>query len=129
MTLVAYSEEMSAMPATHRQKDTPELFLEPAGESDRSLVRHLVPVCLGDHDAYADCLLDNHLSGRADCGNFSLSQQLHIVRHSGSAKQRVGLINLVPKRQGTVKIGPLFVLPEFRGHHAVAPFALRYFED
>jgi ribosomal protein S18 acetylase RimI-like enzyme len=70
----------------------------------------------GDHTKHAERIFTTHISGGADrLGFFSTFQKMFIADVDG---QRAGMIHLVGKRQGTLKISPLIVEPSFRkGQH------------
>jgi NTP pyrophosphatase (non-canonical NTP hydrolase)/GNAT superfamily N-acetyltransferase len=88
-----------------------------AVESDRAAIRELFDECLapyydGDHHAHADRVLNAHLAGGLDAfGQFSLRQDMRLLFVHG---ELAGLVNVVVKRQGTVKSSPLAVRPAFR---------------
>jgi ASC-1-like (ASCH) protein/ribosomal protein S18 acetylase RimI-like enzyme len=73
----------------------------------------LEPYYGGDHAAHARRIFYTHLSGGSDAiGFFSFEQKMFVlcVRN-----KLVGMIHLVGKRQGTYKISPLIVAPNFQG--------------
>ncbi|WP_113688375.1 GNAT family N-acetyltransferase [Streptomyces sp. PT12] len=93
------------------------LRIREAERADRPFVRRLFDEALaphygGDHRAHADRVLDAHLGGGHDRhGHFSLLQRMFLlVEREG----RSGLVHVVYKRQGTVKISPLIVAPGHR---------------
>ena len=81
-------------------------------EADRAFIRQIFLEALdehysGDHFAHADRVLDAHLAGGRDqYGHFSLVQRMLILLDDNQPR---GLVNVVHKRQGTVKISPLIV--------------------
>lgn len=88
-----------------------------AAECDREFVHALFDQALsdhydGDHVAHADRVLDTHLNGGVDRnGHFSLRQRMFVLT---DGRNQLGLVHLVHKRQGTVKISPLIVHPMAR---------------
>lgn len=96
------------------------LSARPASVEDRAFVSETFCEALagkyeGDHVSHAERVLDAHLAGEDKIGHFSLSQKLFILCADPRPEGRVGLINFVLKRQGTLKISPFFVRPAHRG--------------
>lgn len=95
-----------------------ELLVRLAKEEDRTFVLTLFTTTLtpyydGDHAAQARRILSTHLAGGEDStADFSVRQTLFILVAGG---ERVGLINMVTKKQGTCKISPIIVVPRYRG--------------
>lgn len=103
-----------------------------AKTGDVDFVSHLMTEALepfydGDHRAHARRIFTTHINGNVDSvGQFSLGQYTFIaeVNHHPA-----GMIHLVVKKQGTVKISPLIVAPEYRGKFGIGSKLLRYAED
>ncbi|MEU3372077.1 GNAT family N-acetyltransferase [Streptomyces sp. NPDC006660] len=107
-----------------------------ATESDREFLRTLFadtlsPFYNGDHIAHADRVLDAHLAaGRDKFGHFSLSQRTFVLcAGEGQDATRLGVLHLVVKRQGTVKISPLILVPEQRSRSGLGTALLGVAED
>ncbi|MGJ5754264.1 acetyltransferase (GNAT) family protein [Streptomyces puniciscabiei] len=107
-----------------------------AGEDDRDFLRSLFTSTLspfydGDHAAHADRVLDAHLaSGRDPLGHFSHSQRTFILcSDDTSDAERLGVLHMAVKRQGTVKISPLILVPEHRSRSGLGTLLLRAAED
>ncbi|TXS48692.1 GNAT family N-acetyltransferase [Streptomyces sp. uw30] len=107
-----------------------------AGEDDRDFLRSLFTSTLspfydGDHAAHADRVLDAHLaSGRDPFGHFSHSQRTFMLCSDDTPDaERLGVLHLVVKRQGTVKISPLILVPEHRSRSRLGTTLLRAAED
>ena len=93
----------------------------------RLMTEALEPFYDGDHRAHARRIFTTHINGNVDSvGQFSLGQYIFIaeVNHHPA-----GMIHLVVKKQGTVKISPLIVAPEYRGQFGIGSKLLRYAED
>lgn len=93
----------------------------------RLMTEALEPFYDGDHRAHAQRIFTTHINGNVDSvGQFSLLQYIFIaeVNHHPA-----GMIHLVVKKQGTVKISPLIVVPEHRGKFGIGSKLLRYAED
>ncbi|MFG2719234.1 GNAT family N-acetyltransferase [Streptomyces sp. NPDC048416] len=107
-----------------------------ATEDDRDFLRTLFaqtlePFYNGDHVAHADRVLDAHLaSGRDRFGHFSLTQRTFVLcadeEHDAA---RLGVLHLVVKRQGTVKISPLILVPEQRSRSGLGTALLGAAEE
>ena len=93
----------------------------------RLMTETLEPFYNGDHQAHARRIFTAHINSNVDSvGQFSLLQYIFIAEvnhHPG------GMIHLVVKKQGTVKISPLIVAPEYRGKFGVGSKLLCYAED
>ncbi|MFE7523398.1 GNAT family N-acetyltransferase [Streptomyces halstedii] len=95
-----------------------DLIIRDATGGDRAAIRGLLHGSLrrnydGDHVAQADRILDAHLAGGKDpVGHFSRTQHVYVAESGGEV---VGVMNIAEKRQGTMKISPLIVNPDFRG--------------
>ena len=91
------------------------------------MVRALTPFYDGDHRAHARRIFDTHMSGGVDrVGQFSAGQHMFIAEQNG---QQVGLIHVVEKKQGTIKISPLIVDTAYRGKMGVGSVLLKHTED
>lgn len=112
--------------------DKHRVQITPATHDDTEFVIDLMDTALspyygGDHVAHARRILGTHLSGGKDqIGHFSSEQKMFIARVDG---QRAGMIHLVGKRQGTYKISPLIVSPDFRGTHGLGRALLSFAES
>ena len=77
------------------------------------MVRALTPFYDGDHRAHARRIFDAHIAGGHDqVGQFSSGQHMFIAEIDG---RPVGVIHVVNKKQGTVKISPLIIDTAYRG--------------
>ena len=93
----------------------------------RLMAETLGPFYDGDHRAHARRIFTAHINGNVDSvGQFSLLQYIFIaeVNHHPT-----GMIHLVVKKQGTAKISPLIVAPEYRGKFGIGSKLLRHAED
>ncbi len=93
----------------------------------RLMTEALEPFYDGDPQAHARRIFTAHINGNVDSvGQFSLLQYIFIaeVNH-----HLAGMIHLVVKKQGTVKISPLIVAPEYRGQFGIGGKLLRHTED
>ena len=91
------------------------------------MVQALSPFYDGDHHAHARRIFDTHIAGGHDqVGQFSSGQQMFIAEQDG---QQVGLIHVVVKKQGTVKISPLIVSTNYRGKLGIGSMLLKHAED
>ena len=92
------------------------------------MVRALTPFYDGDHRAHARRIFDAHIAGGIDrVGQFSAGQYMFIAE-SGDG-QPTGVIHVVNKKQGTVKISPLIVDMAYRGKMGVGSVLLKHAED
>ncbi|MGC9479552.1 GNAT family N-acetyltransferase [Streptomyces sp. WG4] len=95
-----------------------DIVIRDATEADRAVIQGLLHGSLrrnydGDHVAQADRIIDAHLGGGKDpVGHFSKTQHVYVAECGGEV---VGVMNIAEKRQGTMKISPLIVNPDFRG--------------
>ncbi|WP_369175695.1 GNAT family N-acetyltransferase [Streptomyces mutabilis] len=95
-----------------------DIVIRDATEADRVVIQGLLHGSLrrnydGDHVAQADRIIDAHLGGGKDpVGHFSKTQHVYVAESGGEV---VGVMNIAEKRQGTMKISPLIVNPDFRG--------------
>ncbi len=117
----------------HRyKKSSVTVDIRKAKTGDVDFVSHLMtetlgPFYNGDHQAHARRIFTAHINGNVDSvGQFSLLQYIFIaeVNHHPA-----GMIHLVVKKQGTVKISPLIVAPEYRGRFGIGSKLLCYAED
>lgn len=91
------------------------------------MVRALTPFYDGDHRAHARRIFDAHIAGGIDrVGQFSAGQYMFIAESDG---RQVGVIHVVEKKQGTVKISPLIVDTAYRGKMGVGSVLLKHAED
>ena len=92
------------------------------------MIRALTPFYDGDHRAHARRIFDTHIAGGIDrVGQFSSGQHMFIAE-SGDG-QPVGVIHIVNKKQGTVKISPLIVDTAYRGKLGIGSALLECAED
>lgn len=117
----------------HRyKKSSVTVAIRKAKTGDFDFVSRLMTEALksfydGDHQAHARRIFTTHINGNVDSvGQFSLLQYIFIaeVNHHPA-----GMIHLVVKKQGTVKISPLIVAPEYRGQFGIGSKLLRHAED
>ena len=117
----------------HRyKKSSATVDIRKAKTGDVDFVSHLMTETLGpfydgNHQAHAQRMFTAHINDNVDAvGQFSLLQYIFIaeVNHHPA-----GMIHLVVKKQGTVKISPLIVAPEYRGQFGIGSKLLRYAED
>lgn len=117
----------------HRyKKSSVTVDIRKAKTGDVDFVSHLMvetlgPFYNGDHQAHARRIFTAHINDNVDSvGQFSLLQYTFIaeVNHHPA-----GMIHLVVKKQGTVKISPLIVAPEYRGKFGIGSKLLCYAED
>lgn len=81
----------------------------------------------GDHTKHAERIFSTHICGGEDrLGFFSTFQKMFIATIEG---QQAGMIHLVGKRQGTLKISPLIIDPKFRRGHKVGSALLELAES
>lgn len=93
----------------------------------RLMTETLGPFYNGDHRAHARRIFTTHINGNVDSvGQFSLGQYMFIAEVD---YHPAGMIHLVVKKQGTVKISPLIVAPEYRGQFGIGSKLLRHAED
>ena len=96
----------------------PGVFVREAIEDDSTFVIELMQSALdpyygGDHRAHAQRIFSTHVSGGKDrLGFFSFEQKMFVLEIE---RRRAGIVHVVGKRQGTYKISPLILSPEFRG--------------
>lgn len=92
------------------------------------MVRALTPFYDGDHRAHARRIFDTHIAGGHDqVGQFSSGQHMFIAESDDG--QPVGVIHVVNKKQGTVKISPLIVDTTYRGKMGIGSMLLKHAED
>ena len=103
--------------------------IRPANTSDFDWVSSLMEEVLssfygGDHKAHAKRIFDTHIKGGSDAqGHFSSGQHMFISEIDGN---QCGLLHLVIKKQGTVKISPLIVHKNFQGTSGIGSSLLRF---
>lgn len=106
--------------------------LREAIPSDREFVIELMETALspyygGDHRAHAERIFSTHISGGKDhVGHFSFEQKMFVITVDHSP---AGIVHLVAKRQGTCKISPLIVAPDFRGKAGLGSALLAHAEQ
>lgn len=109
-----------------------DVVIRPAEDGDQAWVAELMNQALspyygGDHRAHAVRIFDTHIKGGTDyVGHFSSGQYMYIAWLNG---QRIGMVHLVEKKQGTVKISPLIVDPDNRGSRGIGSLLLDYAEN
>lgn len=91
----------------------------------------LAPFYDGDHRAHAFRIFETHVKGGVDSvGHFSREQKMFVLEEDGV---RMGMINVVGKKQGTWKISPLIISPDFQGKKGcgseLLDFAERYVRE
>jgi len=92
------------------------------------MVRALTPFYDGDHRAHARRIFETHMNGGIDhVGHFSAGQHMFIAESDDG--QPVGVIHVVNKKQGTVKISPLIVDTTYRGKMGIGSMLLKHAED
>ena len=102
-----------------------------AKEEDFNFVTELMHEALnpyygGNHRAHAKRIFSTHISGGKDqIGHFSLEQKMFILTVDGTP---AGMIHLVGKRQGTYKISPIIVVPQYRGKQGLGTMLLEFAE-
>ena len=93
----------------------------------RLMTEALEPFYDGDHQAHAQRIFTTHINNNIDSvGQFSLGQYMFIAEVD---YHPAGMIHLVVKKQGTVKISPLIVAPEYRGKFGIGSKLLCHAED
>jgi len=87
----------------------------------------LEPYYGGDHKAHAQRIFSTHISGGKDkIGHFSYEQKMFIITLDDVP---AGMIHIVGKRQGTYKISPIIVAPEYRGKYGLGKMLLEFVEN
>lgn len=87
----------------------------------------LEPYYDGDHRAHASRIFWTHIGGGNDqVGHFSAEQRMFILEEDGI---RLGMINIVGKRQGTWKISPLIIAAEWQGKSGCGSEMLAFAEQ
>ena len=117
----------------HRyKKSSVTVAIRKAKTGDFDFVSRLMTEALksfydGDHQAHARRIFTAHINGNVDSvGQFSLLQYIFIAEVD---RHPAGMIHLVVKKQGTVKISPLIIAPEYRGQFGIGSKLLRHAED
>lgn len=111
---------------------TNSVNIRPAIEGDLEWVASLMDNALrpfygGDHRAHARRIFDTHIQGGTDhIGHFSAGQHMFIAEVDG---ERAGVVHMVNKKQGTIKVGPLIVDPRFRHGYGVGKALLVFAEQ
>lgn len=87
----------------------------------------LEPYYGGDHKAHARRIFSTHISGGKDqIGHFSYEQKMFIITLDDVP---AGMIHIVGKRQGTYKISPIIVVPEYQGKYGLGKILLEFVEN
>ena len=103
-----------------------------AREEDFEFIMELMDVVLkpyygGDHRAHAERIFSTHISGGKDrIGHFSFEQKMFILTLNSTP---AGMIHLVGKRQGTYKISPIIVAPQYQGEYGLGTMLLEFAEN
>lgn len=117
---------------SQQQQSKHKLTVREAAADDFDFVVDVMCVALepyygGDHKRHAERIFNTHISGGADhLGFFSTVQKMFIAEVDG---ERAGMIHVVGKRQGTMKISPLIVAPNFRKGFGTGSFLLEKAES
>jgi ASC-1-like (ASCH) protein/GNAT superfamily N-acetyltransferase len=111
---------------------TPRLCVVPATSEDGSYLieafkQALSPYYDGDHLVHAKRVLQTHLSGGRDNRGLLSTRQLLLVLWEGS--RRLGILNLVFKRQSTCKISPLILFPPDQNRRGLGTILIRAAEE
>ncbi len=108
-----------------------KIKIREAVPSDLTFVEDLMDTALspyygGDHKAHAKRIFSTHLSGGVDTlGFFSTEQKMFILEVN---EKSAGILHLVGKKQGTYKISPLIVAPEFQSEKGLGSQLLKHAE-
>lgn len=87
----------------------------------------LSPYYDGDHTAHAQRIFSTHVDGGVDdVGHFSFEQKMFLATYQSDI---AGMVHVVGKRQGTYKISPLIVSPEYRGRYGIGSMLLAQAEE
>ena len=87
----------------------------------------LEPYYGGDHKAHARRIFSTHISGGKDqIGHFSYEQKMFIITLDDVP---AGMIHIVGKRQGTYKISPIIVVPEYQEKYGLGKILLEFVEN
>ncbi|MCO5261209.1 MAG: GNAT family N-acetyltransferase [Crocinitomicaceae bacterium] len=90
------------------------------------MIKNLKPYYGGDHEKHATRIFNTHISGGLDqIGFFSTFQKMFIVEYNGKTS---GMLHLVGKKQGTIKISPLIVCDDSRGK-GIGKFLIDFIDD
>lgn len=109
-----------------------DIEIRPAVRDDfdwivQSMCDALAPYYGGDHARHAERIFQTHISGGVDhLGFFSTVQMMFIAEYRGS---RAGLVHIVGKRQGTMKISPLIVDTRWRQKYGIGTALLKHAEN
>lgn len=109
-----------------------KILIRKARSSDLGFVMDLMQNALepfygGDHRAHAQRIFDAHIDdGKDNVGHFSFSQKMFIITVD---ENLAGMIHIVGKRQGTYKISPLILHPDYRGKNGLGGRLLTFIED
>lgn len=108
-----------------------KILIRQAKSSDLSFIMDLMQNALepfygGDHRAHAQRIFDSHIRGGTDnVGHFSASQKMFIITVDDNL---AGMLHVVGKRQGTYKISPLILHPNYRGKNGLGTRFLKFVE-
>lgn len=111
---------------------TPNINIREAKKEDFYFVTELMHEALepyygGDHKAHARRIFSTHISGGKDqIGHFSYEQKMFIITLDDVP---AGMIHIVGKRQGTYKISPIIVVPEYQGKYGLGKILLEFVEN
>ena len=112
--------------------EEPSIDIREAKEEDFSFVTELMHEALepyygGDHRAHAQRIFLTHISGGEDqIGHFSSEQKMFIITVDNNP---AGMIHIVGKRQGTFKISPIVVIPQYRGKIGLGKTLIEFAEN
>lgn len=88
-----------------------------------NLMNHaLSPYYGGNHFLHAKRILDTSLAGEDKKGFNSLYQRLWVLFIDG---EKAGILNVVPKKQGTIKISPLILAEKYQQRRGIGTIILQ----
>lgn len=109
--------EVSIREATHKDHD----FIVAL------MVQALAPYYGGDHRAHATRIFNTHIQGGVDkIGHFSFEQKIFILL---DGEKKIGMLNLVGKKQGTYKISPIIISTQYQGKRGYGSTLLSFAEE
>jgi ribosomal protein S18 acetylase RimI-like enzyme len=91
------------------------------------MVRALSPFYDGDHRARARHIFDTYTERSTDRASHSSAEQYMFIAEIDG--RQVGIIRVVKKKQGTVKISPLIISTDHRGKLGIGSTLLEHAED
>lgn len=103
-----------------------------ADRNDYDFVVNLMQTALGpyyggDHVAHARKIFGVHIAGGRDSiGFFSYEQKMFLLMLDGMP---AGMVHLVGKRQGTYKISPLIIAPDYQGRFGLGSYLLEFAQE